>query len=82
MEPRPGEQRIGPGWWALMLFGFTVVFLVVTSAIFAGTFKSSVPVTLTSDRSGIIMETNAKVKMRGVQVGRVSEVGTAKNGAA
>jgi phospholipid/cholesterol/gamma-HCH transport system substrate-binding protein len=81
MESRPGEQRIGPGWWALMLIVFTVVFLVVTSAIFAGTFKSSVPVTLTSERSGIILETNAKVKLRGVQVGRVSEVGTAKNGA-
>ena len=64
-----------------MLIAFTVAFLFVTSAIFAGTFKSYVPVTLTSDRSGIIMETNAKVKMRGVQVGRVSQVSTAKNGA-
>jgi phospholipid/cholesterol/gamma-HCH transport system substrate-binding protein len=81
MEKRPGEQRIHPGWWALMLFAFTAAFLFVTSAIFLGTFKSSVPVTLTSDRSGIIMETNAKVKMRGVEVGRVSQVGTAKDGA-
>ena len=81
MESRPGEQRIHPGWWALMLFAFTALFLFVTSAFFLGTFKSSVPVTLTSDRSGIIMETNAKVKMRGVQVGRVSQVGTAKDGA-
>ena len=64
-----------------MLFAFTALFLFVTSAFFLGTFKSSVPVTLTSDRSGIIMETNAKVKMRGVQVGRVSEVGTSKDGA-
>jgi phospholipid/cholesterol/gamma-HCH transport system substrate-binding protein len=64
-----------------MLFAFTAAFLFVTSAIFLGTFKSSVPVTLTSDRSGIIMETNAKVKMRGVEVGRVSHVGTAKDGA-
>ena len=64
-----------------MLFGFTALFLVVTSAFFAGSFNSYVPVTLTSDRSGIIMETNAKVKMRGVQVGRVSEVGTSKDGA-
>jgi phospholipid/cholesterol/gamma-HCH transport system substrate-binding protein len=64
-----------------MLLAFTVVFLVVTSAIFAGTFKPAVPVTLTSDRSGIILETNAKVKMRGVQVGRVSEVGVANHGA-
>jgi phospholipid/cholesterol/gamma-HCH transport system substrate-binding protein len=81
MDKRPGEQRIGPGWWALMLFGFTAVFLFVTTAIFADTFKSSVPVTLTSERSGIIMETNAKVKMRGVEVGRVGQVGTAKDGA-
>jgi phospholipid/cholesterol/gamma-HCH transport system substrate-binding protein len=81
MENRPGEQGIGPGWWALILIAFTVVFLLVTSAIFAGTFKSTIPVTLTSDRSGIILETNAKVKMRGVQVGRVSEVGTANHGA-
>jgi phospholipid/cholesterol/gamma-HCH transport system substrate-binding protein len=64
-----------------MLFAFTAGFLFVTSVIFLGTFKSSVPVTLTSDRSGIIMETNAKVKMRGVEVGRVSDVGTAKDGA-
>jgi phospholipid/cholesterol/gamma-HCH transport system substrate-binding protein len=62
-----------------MLFGVTAVFLFVTSAVFAGTFKSYVPVTLTSDRSGIIMETNAKVKLRGVQVGRVSEVSAAKD---
>jgi phospholipid/cholesterol/gamma-HCH transport system substrate-binding protein len=81
MEHGPGERRIAPGWWALMLFAFTAVFLVATLAIFAGTFKRSVPVTLTSDRSGIIMETNAKVKMRGVQVGRVSQVGTGKDGA-
>jgi phospholipid/cholesterol/gamma-HCH transport system substrate-binding protein len=81
MEKRPGEQRIHPGWWALMLVAFTAVFLFVTSAIFLGTLKTSVPVTLTSDRSGIIMETNAKVKMRGVEVGRVSHVGTAKDGA-
>jgi phospholipid/cholesterol/gamma-HCH transport system substrate-binding protein len=64
-----------------MLFAFTGVFLVVTSAIFTGTFKSYVPVTLTSDRSGLIMETNAKVKMRGVEVGKVGQIGAAGNGA-
>jgi phospholipid/cholesterol/gamma-HCH transport system substrate-binding protein len=31
-------------------------------------------VTLTSDRAGLVMETNAKVKLRGVQVGRVAAI--------
>ena len=64
-----------------MLVVLSILFIFVSSAFFAGTFKSSVPVTMTSDRSGIIMETNAKVKMRGVEVGRVSQIGTANGGA-
>jgi phospholipid/cholesterol/gamma-HCH transport system substrate-binding protein len=81
MEQRSGEHRLKPGWWALILFVITAVFLFVTSAVFVGTFNSYVPVTLTSDRSGIIMEPNAKVKMRGVQVGRVSQVSNVPEGA-
>jgi phospholipid/cholesterol/gamma-HCH transport system substrate-binding protein len=80
MEPRPGEQRIPTAWWTVILLVAVAVFLFVTAALFAGTFRSYVPVTLTSDRSGLILETNAKVKMRGVQVGRVSQVATAKDG--
>jgi phospholipid/cholesterol/gamma-HCH transport system substrate-binding protein len=79
MEPRPGEQRIPTGWWTVILLAAVAAFLFVTAALFAGTFRSSVPVTLTSDRSGLILETNAKVKMRGVQVGRVSQIGGGKN---
>ncbi len=81
MEPRPGDRRIRPEWWALILVVLTVVFVVVTSAIFAGSFRSSVPVTLKSERSGLIMETNAKVKMRGVEVGRVGHVGASDGSA-
>jgi len=80
MEPRPGEQRIPTGWWTIILLAAIAAFLFVTTALFAGTFRSYVPVTLTSDRSGLILETNAKVKLRGVQVGRVSQVSTAKDG--
>jgi phospholipid/cholesterol/gamma-HCH transport system substrate-binding protein len=80
MEPRPGEQRIPTGWWTVILLAAIAVFLIVTASLFGGTFRSYVPVTLTSDRSGLILETNAKVKMRGVQVGRVSQVSTAKGG--
>lgn len=56
------------------MFAAVGVFFYVTSASFAGTFRSYVPVTLTSDRAGLVMETNAKVTMRGVQVGRVSQI--------
>src|SRR6202030_4518625 len=55
------------------------VFLSVTTSAFAGTFRSYVPVTLTSDRAGLVLETNAKVMLRGVQVGRVSQIGGGKN---
>jgi phospholipid/cholesterol/gamma-HCH transport system substrate-binding protein len=41
---------------------------------FNGTFSRSVVVTVTSDRSGLVMEPNAKVKLRGVQVGHVAAV--------
>ena len=44
------------------------------AALFAGAFRSFVPVTLTSDRSGLVMESGAKVKMRGVVVGRVAGI--------
>jgi phospholipid/cholesterol/gamma-HCH transport system substrate-binding protein len=80
MEPRPGEERIPTGWWTVILLAAIAVFLFATATLFAGTFRSYVPVTLTSDRSGLILETNAKVKMRGVQVGRVSQVLTAAHG--
>ena len=79
MEGRPGEHRIHPGWWTLILFVLVCVFVYVTASLFAGSFRSSVPVTLTSDRSGLVMETNAKVKMRGVQVGRVAAINPGKN---
>lgn len=45
--------------------------LWLTYALFVGSFKSTETVTLTSDRSGLVMETNARVKLRGLQVGRV-----------
>ena len=74
MEPRPGEERLPDRWWTVILLLMIGVFFFVTATLFLGTFRSYVPVTLTSDRSGLVMETGAKVKMRGVQVGRVSEI--------
>ncbi|UXA13974.1 MCE family protein [Mycobacterium sp. SMC-8] len=74
MESRPGEHRLHSAWWTVLLLVAIAVFFVVTSGIFRGTFSTFVPVTLASDRSGLVMETGAKVKMRGVEVGRVRDI--------
>ena len=74
METRPGDKRLSDAWWTVILLVAIGAFFFVTVTAFAGTFRSFVPVTLTSDRSGLVMETGAKVKMRGVQVGRVSGI--------
>lgn len=56
----------------------TIGVVVATSALFSGSFKSYVPVTLISDRAGLVMDRGGKVKMRGVQVGRVGAISTGK----
>lgn len=74
MDVTRDSQRVSPGWWTL-IFVTTVgmVFWLVGKA-FSGSLQSYVPVTLTADRAGLVMEPNAKVKLRGVQVGRVNDI--------
>ncbi|MGE0216819.1 MCE family protein [Mycolicibacterium sp.] len=67
-------QRIRPAWWALLLGVVLTAIVAVCTAMFQGSFTRHVPVTLTSDRAGLVLEAGAKVKMRGVQVGRVAGV--------
>ncbi|ABK72335.1 MCE family protein [Mycolicibacterium smegmatis] len=74
MQPRFRDARIKPAWWTWILIAALGVFFFTTGSLFAGTFRSFVPVTLVSDRSGLVMETGAKVKLNGVEVGRVSEI--------
>ncbi|KLO31375.1 MCE-family protein MCE3A [Mycolicibacter heraklionensis] len=74
MTTRSRRLRIPPAWWTAILVVAVGAFVWLCSASFAGTLKSSVPVTLTSQRAGLVMESGAKVKMRGVPVGRVAGV--------
>ncbi|WP_235892656.1 MCE family protein [Mycolicibacterium hodleri] len=69
-----GQPRVKPGWWTLILIALIVGMIVMTVVLFTGDLKAVVPVTLTSDRSGLVMETGGKVKLRGVQVGTVAEI--------
>jgi phospholipid/cholesterol/gamma-HCH transport system substrate-binding protein len=68
------DEGLHPGWATLILVLVVAALFWLTYALFTGTFRKSVPVTLTSDRAGLVMETNAKVKLRGVQVGRVAAI--------
>jgi phospholipid/cholesterol/gamma-HCH transport system substrate-binding protein len=72
------DTGLHPAWFTLILLVVLVASIWLTYALFAGTLRSKVPVTLTSDRAGLVMETNAKVKMRGVQVGRVASIAGGK----
>ncbi|OPE46315.1 MlaD family protein, partial [Mycolicibacterium diernhoferi] len=65
------NKGLAPGWWTLVLVILVIAAIWLSYSLFTGTLRSYVPVTLTADRSGLVMETNAKVKLNGVQVGRV-----------
>ncbi|MDT7766685.1 MAG: phospholipid/cholesterol/gamma-HCH transport system substrate-binding protein [Mycobacterium sp.] len=58
--------------------------LIVALAVslFRGSFTATIPVTVISDRAGLVMNPDAKVKMRGVQVGKVSSIEAKPDGTA
>lgn len=82
MPRGPRDGRIAPAWWALILVAVLGLFFFTTGSLFAGTFRSFIPVTLMSDRAGLVMETGAKVKLNGVEVGRVGEISGATSAVA
>lgn len=74
MDIGAGRRGVHPLWWTVGLFATVAAVVLVCTGAFAGTFRRYIPVTLTADRSGLVMESGAKVKMRGVEVGRVASV--------
>jgi phospholipid/cholesterol/gamma-HCH transport system substrate-binding protein len=59
-----------------------VVIFAVAAQLFRGGFTDSVPVTVISDRAGLVMNPDAKVQVRGVQVGKVAWIEELPNGQA
>ncbi len=82
-SPRPAR---GPGFVRPLTGLATVVAIlgIVALAItlFRGGFTSTVPVTVVSPRAGLVMNPDAKVKMRGVQVGKVASIESLPDGKA
>ncbi|MBI3228131.1 MAG: MCE family protein [Mycolicibacterium cosmeticum] len=64
----------------------TVVVLALIFALavglFRGSFTKTVPLTVVSPRAGLVMNPDAKVKMRGVQVGTVDSIESRADGTA
>jgi len=56
--------------------------VAVSVGLFAGSFTESTPVTVLSPRAGLVMNTDAKVKMHGVQVGKVASIESRPDGQA
>ncbi len=54
----------------------------VAVGLFQGSFTKTVPVTVLSARAGLVMNADAKVKMLGVQVGKVASIKSLPNGQA
>ena len=57
-----------------MLVLVVVAASTLTAMAFSGTLRTTVPLTVISDRAGLVMEDGAKVKLRGVQIGEVASV--------
>lgn len=83
---RPGRS-FGARGYARPLAGLGTVVAVgliiaLAVALFRGSFTKTVPLTVISDRAGLVMNADAKVKMRGVQVGRVESIESRPDGTA
>lgn len=74
MNTRPGNHRVPLTLWPIALLVVITGIVLLTAAQFTGWFNSYIPVTLASERAGLVMESGAKVKMRGVEVGRVAGI--------
>jgi phospholipid/cholesterol/gamma-HCH transport system substrate-binding protein len=73
-------RALHPGWYALILVVLVIAAIPLSVMAFKRDFVDYAAVTLVSDRAGLVMDVNAVVKYRGVEVGRVASIDP-KNGA-
>ncbi|MEB4207925.1 MCE family protein [Mycobacterium sp. 94-17] len=78
----PGDRNYLPPLLGLATVLIVCLIFAVAVGLFQGSFTESVPVTVISPRAGLVMNPNAKVTMRGVQVGKVASIDPLPNGEA
>jgi phospholipid/cholesterol/gamma-HCH transport system substrate-binding protein len=74
MTPKRRAVGLHPALWTLILVVVLTVTPVLTGLAFNRDLQPYARVTLVSERAGLVMEPYAKVKFRGVQVGRISSI--------
>lgn len=72
-----GAKRIA----AVGLIVFVVACVALSIALFTSAFTSTVPITVESSRSGLVLDRDAKVKARGVEIGHVESISENPDGA-
>ena len=72
-----GSRRTTVRLAAALLAGLVVAFAVLTYLSYTAAFTSTDTVTVAAPRAGLVMEKGAKVKYRGIQVGKVDDIGYA-----
>ncbi|RMI28243.1 MCE family protein [Nocardia stercoris] len=78
VDKNTDESRWESGWRAKtagagLILGLAGV-VAVAGTMFAGGFESTETVYVESPRAGLVLDTDAKVKLRGVEIGRVESV--------
>lgn len=84
---RPTGRRHEQPAYVRPLIGLATVLTILAViglpiGLFRGSFTKTVPVTVVSQRAGLVMYPDAKVKMRGVQVGKVGDIENRSDGTA
>jgi phospholipid/cholesterol/gamma-HCH transport system substrate-binding protein len=69
-----GSRRTSVRLAAAVLAGLIVAFAVLTYLSYSAAFTSTDRVTVAAPRAGLVMEKGAKVKYRGIQVGKVEAI--------
>ncbi|APA95393.1 MCE family protein [Nocardia seriolae] len=84
---KPAPKRYLEQGWVIRLAGAGMVLglaaaVAICLIMFAGGFENTVKVTVAAPRAGLVMDRDAKVKIRGVEIGRVESISDAADGSA
>jgi phospholipid/cholesterol/gamma-HCH transport system substrate-binding protein len=70
-----GSRHITVRLAAALLASLIVAFAVLTYLSYTAAFASTDTVTVSAPRAGLVMDKGAKVKYRGIQIGKVDDIG-------